>query len=240
MTQQGLLITIGDGQTVYAMPEPEDQRDLAQLLGDRSTIELADTDQDLEGHAISDNVLVDVEGHALTLRLPNAGDAAALRRALAVGAVTATIVGAGAIAALQNQAPADVQQAPARAYSQQVPAQAQKADAANALREQGVQQVSAPVYSQEVPAQAQKADAANALREQGVQQVSAPVYSQEVPAQAQKADAANALREQSLAGSPAGSQASGGVTNSDAAPAPAEHADAANTLREQQFTDNDS
>src|SRR5215203_3044075 len=104
MEKLGLTITAADGLTVFAELRPEDQREFIELLGERSTIEFAPSQDDLEGHAISDDVFVDVEGHALALRLPRPADAAALRRALAVGAVTATIVGAGAIAGLQAPA----------------------------------------------------------------------------------------------------------------------------------------
>ena len=100
MNERGLAITIGDTQTVYATPGPQDQDQLAELFGDSPTIELRVAEGDVEGHALSADVLVDVEGHAIALRLPTPADAAALRKALMVGAVTATLVAAGAIASL--------------------------------------------------------------------------------------------------------------------------------------------
>lgn len=88
-----------DGRTVTARLRPEDQATLAELLGTGANITVQPSDADTEGHVLADEIAVDVEGHAMTLRLPNAGDAAAIRRALAVGAVTATIVIGGAFAA---------------------------------------------------------------------------------------------------------------------------------------------
>jgi hypothetical protein len=96
-----LAIQLDDGRVVVGTPKPEDQGSLGGLaLGDE--IELSGSEFDTSGHAMSEDVLVDVEGHAMTLRLPSSGDAEALRKALAVGAVTATLVAAGAIAAMQG------------------------------------------------------------------------------------------------------------------------------------------
>jgi hypothetical protein len=94
-------IQLDDGRVVVGTPKPEDQGRLGDLdLGDE--IELSGSDLDTSGHAMAEDVLVDVEGHAMTLRLPTAGDAEALRKALAIGAVTATLVAAGAIATMQG------------------------------------------------------------------------------------------------------------------------------------------
>ena len=96
-----LAIQLDDGRVVVGTPKPEDQGRLGDLApGDE--IELSGSEFDTSGHAMSGDVLVDVEGHAMTLRLPTAGDAEALRKALAIGAVTATLVAAGAIAAMQG------------------------------------------------------------------------------------------------------------------------------------------
>ena len=57
----------------------EDEQERLPPLVDRSAIEFTSDGDDLEGHAISGDVLVDVEGHALSVRLPQASDAAALR-----------------------------------------------------------------------------------------------------------------------------------------------------------------
>ena len=65
MEQLQFTITVANGQTLFAEVRPEDERKLAELLGDRSTIQLAPSDDDLEGHAMSDDIVVDVEGHAM-------------------------------------------------------------------------------------------------------------------------------------------------------------------------------
>jgi hypothetical protein len=116
---QVLAIDLGDGRTLYALPSAEDQGQLTEVFGERS-IDLGPSEADVEGHGVSSDIVFDLEGHALTLRLPTPADAATLRRALVAGAVTATIVGAGAIAALQNPpapAPSAVQ-APAAPAAQ--------------------------------------------------------------------------------------------------------------------------
>jgi len=96
-----LAIALEDGRQLVAVPGPEDQERLAQL-GFSDIVSLAAVDTDTSGHLMSSDVMVDVEGHAMTLRLPTNADAEALKRALAVGAVTATLVAAGTIAALQG------------------------------------------------------------------------------------------------------------------------------------------
>jgi hypothetical protein len=88
-----------DGRTIVALPRPEDQGMLQELAGDSTTITIQQSDRDTEGHLLGDEIEIDVEGHAMTLRLPNAGDAAAIRRILAVGTLTATVVVAGVFAA---------------------------------------------------------------------------------------------------------------------------------------------
>lgn len=104
----------GSDETFWAQPRPEDQERIKELLrGGSATVSLVGDAQDLEGHAQSAEVTLDVEGHALTLRLPSPADAAELRRRLAVGAVAATIVVAGAAAALQGASNASSVQAPA-------------------------------------------------------------------------------------------------------------------------------
>ncbi len=97
-----LLIQLDD-RTIVARPRPQDDDRLAGLMAaGRETFSIQPSDLDTEGHATLDEIAVDVEGHAITLRLPNSTDAAALRRALAVAAVSATIVAAGAAASLQG------------------------------------------------------------------------------------------------------------------------------------------
>ena len=98
----GLAIHLEDGRTLIAIPGPEDQDRLAQFGGGSVSLSAGTADLDTEAHAYSSDLTVDVEGHALTLHLPTAADADALRKALAVGIVSATIVAAGAIAAMQG------------------------------------------------------------------------------------------------------------------------------------------
>jgi hypothetical protein len=160
MEQLQLTITVANGQTLFAEVRPEDERKLAELLGDRSSIQLAPTDDDLEGHAMSDDIVVDVEGHAMVLRLPRPADAASLRRALAVGAVTATLVGAGAIAGLRPAAqttPA-VEIPAVRQQVQTVPAAALRAQQNEMTREQSLNAIPRDVDNPAVPPQALRAD----------------------------------------------------------------------------------
>src|SRR5687767_12680790 len=98
---QALAIQLEDGRTIVAWPRPEDQDFLAQTSGE-ARISLAPSEFDTEGHGVSDELTIDVEGHAMTLRLPTPADAETLRRALIAGAMTATIVAAGAIASMQG------------------------------------------------------------------------------------------------------------------------------------------
>jgi hypothetical protein len=88
-----------EGRTIVAQPRPEDQATLDELLGSGKDVTLGQADGDTEGHTLAANeITVDVEGHAMTLRLPHAGDAAALKRALAVGTLTATVAIGGFVA----------------------------------------------------------------------------------------------------------------------------------------------
>jgi hypothetical protein len=98
--QQALEIRLNDGRTIIAVPGPEDQQYLGQV-GSETTITLGSSDFDTAAHGMSSDIELDVSGHAMTLRLPTAADAEALRRLLMVSALSATIVAAGAIAALQ-------------------------------------------------------------------------------------------------------------------------------------------
>ena len=108
MTGSNLTVEIQleDGRTIVATPRPEDQ-DLLRAWQDQN-VSLTDSpdDSDTSGHKIggTPDITLDVEGHAMTLRLPNSVDVETLKKALAVGAVSATIVAAGAVAALQNPA----------------------------------------------------------------------------------------------------------------------------------------
>ena len=91
-----------DGRTIAAQPRPEDQETLERLLARGEDITISQSDGDTEGHALAaDEIFVDVEGHAMTLRLPVAGDATAMRNALAVGVLTATVAIGGFVAGTQ-------------------------------------------------------------------------------------------------------------------------------------------
>ncbi|HUR16710.1 MAG TPA: hypothetical protein VMZ33_05455, partial [Candidatus Limnocylindrales bacterium] len=100
--EYSISIPLSDGRVVIAAPRPED-KDRFDLLGERTlSIRSSSSELDTQAHSFSSDITVDVEGHAMTLRLPTPADAQALRRALAAGAITATIVAAGAIAAMQG------------------------------------------------------------------------------------------------------------------------------------------
>jgi hypothetical protein len=217
MNERTLAITIGDTQTLYAAPGPQDQDQLTELFGNGPTIQLREAEGDVEGHALADEVLVDVEGHAIALRLPTPADAAALRRALTVSVVTATLVGAGMIASLQSPAaPAATTIDTTRsAITQEAPAQMVRADQDQALREQSY-------------ANAQAAAQAAAIAESR----------SEIPTAEDRADRAAAVREQGSAGSQATSQSTAQDVESGV-PAPAQRADEAENLREQSYTNQD-
>ena len=113
-----LAIELADGRTIVAQPGPEDQGRLANVtLSGQTTVQLGENLADTEGHQSSNELAVDVEGHVMTLRLPNSADAAALRRLLLAGTLTATVVAASAAAALQGSTNSP---APAAVPAQQV------------------------------------------------------------------------------------------------------------------------
>ncbi len=101
---QLLEIRLDDGRAIIAQPRPEDQ-DYLRQAGREVTLELGPSEFDTSAHGLTSDLTIDVEGHAMTLRLPTPADAEALRRMLIVGAMSATIVAAGAIAALQGTSP---------------------------------------------------------------------------------------------------------------------------------------
>jgi hypothetical protein len=220
MEEVQLTISLTDGRLLQARPRPEDEPRLAELLGDRSTIELSSNDDDLEGHALTGDVVVDVEGHAVSIRLPNAADAAALRKALAVGAVTATLVGAGAIAALQPQAaaPTTVVPAPAADNVREAPAPAVRAQQAEAAQQFTVvvppQAVPLDADNPAVPAPALRAGQADA--QQGQQVQAAPLLDATNPAVP-----APAVRAQGAEDAQQGSQTVLTDATNPAVPAPA-------------------
>ena len=98
-----LEIRLDDGRAIVARPRPEDQNFLRQA-GREAKLELVESEYDTAAHGLTADLTIDVEGHAMTLRLPTPADAETLRRMLMVSAITATIVAAGAIASLQGSA----------------------------------------------------------------------------------------------------------------------------------------
>ncbi len=192
MAQIELAISLNDGQTIHAELRPEDERQLAELLGDRSAIQFASSADDVEGHAISGDVLVDVEGHAMVVRLPDSADAAALRRALVVGAVTATLVGAGVVAGLRPQPPISTTVEQAQSVQvQAVPGPALRAQRDEMQRE-AAQVIAVPVQQlQAVPVDANNpAIPAKALQAEGAesnQAVPLDVDNPAIPPQALRA-----------------------------------------------------
>jgi hypothetical protein len=118
---RALAITFDDGRVVVATPKPEDQ-DRLGAIAQQNVLLTSSDDLDTAGHGPSSDITLDVEGHAITLRMPSQADAEALRRLLMVGAVSATIVAAGAIASLQGPASSTTQpQAPAAPITQTAP-----------------------------------------------------------------------------------------------------------------------
>ena len=240
MSDRAFAISIGDTQTLYATSDPQDQDQLTELFVD-GTIQLREAEGDVAGHALSTDVLVDVEGHAIALRLPTPADAEALRQALMVGAVTATLVAAGAIASLQSPAqPASTVIDTTRSTSQGAPAQMVRADEAQAIREQGYANAQAAAQAaamaearNEIPTAQDRADRAEQLRQQtnANSQVGSPATTSSVegvaPAPALRADEAQSVREQSYANSQAAA-----ADDDVAIPGPAQRADEAEKLRE--------
>jgi hypothetical protein len=214
MTDRAFAISIGDSQTIYATPDPQDRDQLTELFGD-GPIQLRGAEGDVEGHALSGDVLVDVEGHAIALRLPTPADAAALRKALAVGAVTATLVAAGAIASLQSPvAPAStvVVDTSRSAVTQEAPAQMVRADEAQAIREHGYANAQAA---------AQAAAIAESRDEVVTGEMKSDVMREQAAGKAQGSDATTT------------SQATAG--GDGAIPAPAQRADQAEQSREKAY-----
>jgi hypothetical protein len=151
---------------------------------------------------LSGDVAVDVEGHAMVLRLPHAADAAALRRALAAGAITATILGAGALAALNPPAPSatTVEQAPERVQAQAVPGPALRAQRDEMQREQSLE-LAVPLDADNpaIPAQALRAEPGVAAAARSAQQaVPLDADNPAIPAQALRAQKAELERERAL------------------------------------------
>lgn len=95
-------IPLDDGRMVTATPVAGEFAEMPTLEGRQATLRPTDSDRDTSGHSAPIDVAVDVEGHAMVLRMPTTADAAALRKALAIGVVTATILAAGAVAATQQ------------------------------------------------------------------------------------------------------------------------------------------
>jgi hypothetical protein len=104
MSQQGTALALrveGMDDVVWAQPKPEDEGRLAEILGGGPiAVELSQSDDDTEGHELSNEIVLDVEGHAIAVPLPTPAQAAALRRGFAMGVVTASLVIGGAAAAV--------------------------------------------------------------------------------------------------------------------------------------------
>lgn len=101
--QTGAMIALNiqaGGQTLWAQPRPDDEGRLKELLGERQVTISLDESGDTQGHMASNEVTLDVEGHAIAVRFPTAADAATVRRAFALGVVTASLVMGGAAAAV--------------------------------------------------------------------------------------------------------------------------------------------
>ena len=249
MTDRAFALSIGDSQTIYATLDPQDQGQLTELFGD-GPVQIREAEGDVEGHALSSDVLVDVEGHAIALRLPTPADAAALRKALTVGAVTATLVAAGAIASLQSPvAPSSTVIDNTRSsVTQEAPTQMLRADEAQALREQGYANAQAAAQAAAMAESRSEIPTAQDRASYGNSQVGSQTTPSTVtnvnPAPALRADEAEQLREQTYANSQASDPAtvSSQSTTADgdiAIPAPAQHADQAEQQREQAYNNQD-
>jgi hypothetical protein len=202
MDERALQITIGDSEIVYATTGPQDQDRLAEIFGNSPTVQLREAEGDVEGHGLSDEILVDVEGHAIALRLPTPADAAALRKALAATALTATLVTAGAIAALQSPAAPSANVVDTQTATRGNPAQAVRADEDQLAREQGYANAQAAAQAaaiaearSEIPTAQDRANYGNS--QAAASQASASDGDVVVPGPAQRADEAENLREQS-------------------------------------------
>jgi hypothetical protein len=229
MEKVTLAITLHDGQTIHAELRPEDEQRLTERFIDGSTIQLTATDDDLQGHAFAGSVLVNVLDHAIPLRLPNAADAAALQRSLAVGALTATLVGALAISVVptSTSAPTGIDQA-ANDHILNVPAMAVRAQRDEMAREQVVYLSRVPLDADNpaIPAQALRAEQAEMARDAAfagtqatagesaqeaaqvtTQSILLDVNNPAVPAQALRAEQAEMAREGQAAGAQVASQA---------------------------------
>ena len=138
-----------DDRTIVARLGPEDEDRLRALIASGQTdLTIEPSNLDTEGHGLANEIAVDVEGHALTLRLPNASDAAAIRKALAVGALTAAVA-VGGIAAASMAPPA---QAPA-APNVQAPQAAPAPDVATFREQRLMETLNSPYTSGAAPSE---------------------------------------------------------------------------------------
>lgn len=150
MEQTAELVIRLDERTLIARMTAEDEQRLREFIASGQTdLRIEPSSLDTEGHMASDEVAVDVEGHALTLRLPTPADAAALRKALAVGTLTAAVAIGGVAAALNQN---DTSAAPAAPINDPAPAVAPAPDPA-LFREQRLQEtMDSPYTSGDAPA----------------------------------------------------------------------------------------
>ncbi len=105
MTRRIVLELPGGGGSMDAEVTDQDARTLRDLLSGAEARQVGLTAReapDTAGHsAISaDTIELDVEGHAITLRLPHPDDVGHLRRRIATGVITATIIAGGATLAV--------------------------------------------------------------------------------------------------------------------------------------------
>lgn len=94
-TEFELSIVLADGSTVVGAVAGGEE--WLSELAERPFEIRRDTTWTTVGHAQPTFVPIDVEGHLIVLRLPTAADADALRRALAIGALTATLTATGIV-----------------------------------------------------------------------------------------------------------------------------------------------
>jgi len=139
-----------DDRMIVARLGPEDEDRLRALIASgRTDLTIEPSNLDTEGHGIANEIAVDVEGHALTLRLPNAADAAAIRKALAIGALTAAVA-VGGIAAANMAPPA---QAPAAPNVVQAPQAAPAPDVATFREQRLMETLNSPYTSGAAPSE---------------------------------------------------------------------------------------
>lgn len=87
-----LEIELDDRRLIAGRPRPEDEDRMFALIGAYETVNFSLDEDDVSGHAMTNDVGIDLEGHAFTLRLPTPAQAEALRQALTIGDMSATVI----------------------------------------------------------------------------------------------------------------------------------------------------